>query len=194
MLDEKVKKIGAVKGGLEDKLNPYTAGILDNANEILNFNKYFKYNGKSQQQSNSEKAKRGKNNSSTLEPSTVMSITTSSVKSDVVRQIMDDGIFRIISLDLLRGRTFTNSFYIVDEAQNIRPEEIKTLLTRIGKDSKIILLGDPSQTDARGLNERYNGLTYASELLKDKPFCCQVGFNEDESVRSPFVKEILKLF
>lgn len=194
MLDEKVKKIGAVKGGLEDKLNPYTAGILDNANEILNFNKYFKYNGKSQQQSNSEKAKRGKNNSSTLEPSTVMSITTSSVKSDVVRQIMDDGIFRIISLDLLRGRTFTNSFYIVDEAQNIRPEEIKTLLTRIGKDSKIILLGDPSQTDARGLNERYNGLTYASELLKDKPFCCQVGFDEDESVRSPFVKEILKLF
>ncbi len=46
MLDEKVKKIGAVKGGLEDKLNPYTAGILDNVNEILNFNKYFKYKGK----------------------------------------------------------------------------------------------------------------------------------------------------
>ena len=71
-----------------------------------------------------------------------------------------------ISLDLLRGRTFTNAYYIVDEAQNIRPEEIKTLLTRIGKGSKVILSGDPSQTDAKGLNERYNGLTYASELLK----------------------------
>ena len=45
MLDEKVRKIGAVKGSLEEKLNPYTAGILDNANEILNFNKYFKYKG-----------------------------------------------------------------------------------------------------------------------------------------------------
>ena len=47
----------------------------------------------------------------------------------ILRDIMDDGVFRIISLDLLRGRTFTNAYYIVDEAQNIRPEEIKTLLT-----------------------------------------------------------------
>lgn len=201
MLDEKVKKIGAVKGGLEDKLNPYTAGILDNVNEILNFNKYFKYKGKS----SSEKSKRSRkksgnsvevlsSDSTPLASSVNSSANSSTSKSDVVREIMDDGLFRIISLDLLRGRTFTDSFYIVDEAQNIRPEEMKTILTRIGKGSKIILLGDPSQTDAKGLNERYNGLTYASELLKGKPFCCQVGFDEDESVRSSFVKEILKLF
>ena len=201
MLYEKVKKIGAVKGGLEDKLNPYTAGILDNVNEILNFNKYFKYKGKS----SSEKSKRSRkksgnsvevlsSDSTPLASSVNSSANSSTSKPDVVREIMDDGLFRIISLDLLRGRTFTDSFFIVDEAQNIRPEEMKTILTRIGKGSKIILLGDPSQTDAKGLNERYNGLTYASELLKGKPFCCQVGFDEDESVRSSFVKEILKLF
>lgn len=173
MLDEKVKKIGAVKGGLEDKLNPYTAGILDNVNEILNFNKYFKYKGRNI----SEKPKRSRKKSNTTTefttseflsetPSANCSTSASPSKPDTLREIMDDGLFRIISLDLLRGRTFTNSFYIVDEAQNIRPEEMKTILTRIGKGSKIILLGDPSQTDAKGLNERYNGLTYASELLK----------------------------
>ncbi len=203
MLDEKVKKIGAVKGGIEDKLNPYTAGILDNANEILNFNKYFKYKNKNQSiAAKSRKTKRKATNTesssseNTFLESTGNSNSTTSEhsKPDTLRDIMDDGLFRIISLDLLRGRTFTNSFYIVDEAQNIRPEEIKTLLTRIGTGSKIILLGDPSQTDAKGLNERYNGLTYASELLKGKPYCCQIGFDENESVRSPFVKEILKLF
>ncbi len=195
MLDEKVRKIGAVKGSLEEKLNPYTAGILDNANEILNFNKYFKYKGSIRNQNeDSKKQKRRNNNPELINTNPSASPTQSSLKPDVLRDIMDDGVFRIISLDLLRGRTFTNAYYIVDEAQNIRPEEIKTLLTRIGKGSKVILSGDPSQTDAKGLNERYNGLTYASELLKGKSFCYQIGFEEEESVRSPFVKEILKLF
>ncbi len=183
MLDEKVKKIGAVKGNLEDKLNPYTAGILDNANEILNRHKYLKYKPKKEEANNQRKNKNSSFQSE--EPS---------LPSDPLRNIMDAGLFRIVSLDLLRGRTLTQSFYIVDEAQNIRPEEMKTLLTRLGEGSKIVLLGDPSQTDAHGLNERYNGLTYASEKLKGKPFAWQIGFDEDESVRSPFVKEILKIF
>ena len=155
MLDEKVRKIGAVKGSLEEKLNPYTAGILDNANEILNFNKYFKYKGSIRNQNeDSKKQKRRNNNPELINTNPSASPTQSSLKPDVLRDIMDDGVFRIISLDLLRGRTFTNAYYIVDEAQNIRPEEIKTLLTRIGKGSKVILSGDPSQTDAKGLNER----------------------------------------
>lgn len=179
MLDEKVKKIGAVKGGLEDKLNPYTAGILDNANEILSFDKYLKYGKKSTNGKDDEKNKEE---------------NTSGEKEDSLRSIMDDGLFRIISLDLLRGRTFTKSYYIIDEAQNIRPEEMKTLLTRIGEGSKFILLGDPSQTDASGLNEQYNGLTYASEKLKGSPICAQITFDDDETVRSKAVKEILRIF
>jgi len=183
MLDEKVKKIGAVKGGLEEKLNPYTAGILDNANEIFAFNKYLKYHG----EQHFEQNKKGKGEKRDVEHVQVE-------EYDQLRAVMNDGLFRIVSLDLLRGRTFTNSFYIIDEAQNIRPDDMKTILTRLGQGSKMIFLGDPSETDAIGMNEQYNGLTYISEKFKGSELCAQITFDDNETVRSEAVKEALRIF
>lgn len=102
--------------------------------------------------------------------------------------LMERGILSIQPVETLRGASISNTIYIIDEAQNISPKTIKTIITRAGKDCKIVLLGDPSQVDVTGLDERCNGITYASEIWKDHPLAWQINFKEEESVRSPLAK------
>jgi PhoH-like ATPase len=73
--------------------------------------------------------------------------------------MMEKGKIDIAPLSFIRGRTFNNSFVIVDEAQNTTIHELKTIVTRIGKDSKIILLGDTDQIDTPYIDKRSNGLS-----------------------------------
>ena len=75
-------------------------------------------------------------------------------------------IIEIESLTFIRGRTFSDTFLIVDEAQNLTPHEAKTIISRVGKNSKIVLTGDPFQIDNPYLDERDNGLVYSSEKFK----------------------------
>lgn len=160
MVEDIAKKIGAVPGGIDEKLNPYVAGIMDNVNDIFNYHHYIK-----------------------------VEIPSDEEVKDPVRYILNSGKLKLVSLDLLRGRTFPNVCFIIDEAQNIRPSDMKTIATRIGEGSKFIFLGDPSQVDAPELNERYNGLTYLSEVFKGHPLCHQICFDRDnETVRSEFAK------
>lgn len=64
-----------------------------------------------------------------------------------LKELMGEGIIEIVPLSMMRGRTFNDSFIILDEAQNAVHCELKMLLTRIGQDSKMVLIGDPCQTD-----------------------------------------------
>lgn len=73
---------------------------------------------------------------------------------------------KIRSLNYMRGRTFLNRFIIIDEAQNLTPKQIKTLVTRAGPGSKIICLGDIKQIDTPYLTETTSGLTYAVDRFK----------------------------
>jgi PhoH-like ATPase len=66
----------------------------------------------------------------------------------------------------IRGRNLADMYLIIDEAQNLTPSEIKTILTRAGHNTKVILIGDPEQIDNPYLNRRNNGLTYAISRLK----------------------------
>lgn len=75
-------------------------------------------------------------------------------------------LMEIEGLTYIRGRTFHNSFIIIDEAQNLTPHEVKTIITRVGKNSKIILTGDIYQIDNPYVDERDNGLTFASERFR----------------------------
>ena len=66
----------------------------------------------------------------------------------------------------IRGRSIPKQFIIVDDAQNMTPHEIKTMISRVGVDSKIIFTGDPQQIDNNYLDENSNGLSFLVERIK----------------------------
>ena len=70
------------------------------------------------------------------------------------------------ALTYIRGRSIARQFVIVDEAQNLTPHEVKTIISRCGNDTKMILTGDPGQIDNPYLDKSSNGLSYAIEKLK----------------------------
>ena len=74
---------------------------------------------------------------------------------------------RIKSLNFMRGRTFLRKFIVIDEAQNLSPHQIKTLITRAGPGTKVVCLGNIAQIDTPYLTETTSGLTYAVDRFKD---------------------------
>jgi len=88
------------------------------------------------------------------------------------------------AMNFIRGRSITHTYLIIDEAQNLSPKQAKGIITRAGKGTKIILLGDPEQIDNPMLDERTNGLSYASEKMKGSPLCFQITMLADECERS----------
>lgn len=95
-------------------------------------------------------------------------ITTEPLKStkEKVDYLLNSDILEIEALTYIRGRSIPQQFMIVDEAQNLTPHEIKTIISRAGQDTKIVLTGDPEQIDNPYLDANSNGLTYTVERLK----------------------------
>ena len=109
------------------------------------------------------------------------------------QDLMETGILQITSLAYIRGRSIPNSYIIVDEAQNMSRNQIKTLVSRCGIGTKLIIMGDPDQIDTPKLSKKSNGLVYLSEKMKGSKFCAQITFDENECVRSPLAAEAIKL-
>lgn len=78
------------------------------------------------------------------------------------------GSIEVEALTYIRGRSIPKQFIIIDEAQNLTKHEVKTILTRVGEGSKIVLMGDPQQIDHPYLDEYNNGLTYVLEKFKEE--------------------------
>ena len=87
------------------------------------------------------------------------------------------------ALTYIRGRSIPNQFVIVDEAQNLTPHEVKTIVSRAGENTKMVLTGDPNQIDNPYLDASSNGLAYAVEKLKGQPLFGHVTLSKSE--RSP---------
>ena len=79
----------------------------------------------------------------------------------------EKGLIEIEALTYIRGRSIANAFIVIDEAQNLTAHEIKTILTRVGEGTKIVLTGDIEQIDNIYVNEMSSGLTHAVEKLKE---------------------------
>jgi len=86
----------------------------------------------------------------------------------------------ITPLTYIRGRSLSNIIFIVDEAQNLTPHEVKTIITRAGENSKIIFTGDVNQIDSPYLDEHSNGLTYIIDRLKGNPLFAHVTLEKGE--------------
>ena len=99
---------------------------------------------------------------------------------------------RIKSLNFMRGRTFLNKFVLIDEAQNLTPKQMKTLITRAGPGTKIVCLGNLAQIDTPYLTEGSSGLTYAVDRFKGWPHSGHVTLARGERSRlADFASEVL---
>lgn len=114
-------------------------------------------------------------------------------KTDNTFYYYEKGIIQMLPIGFFRGRTIVNTFIIIDETQNIHPDDIKSIVSRVGEGSKIIFLGDPTQIDNPKLDERYNGLVFLSEKMKGYPLAWQITLNDEESVRSELAKFAAKI-
>ena len=92
----------------------------------------------------------------------------------------DKGQIEVAPLSFIRGRTFNNAFLIVDESQNSTIHELKTIITRVGENSKIVLLGDIEQIDTPYIDSLSNGLTIVTEKFKDADIAGHVTLRKGE--------------
>ena len=97
----------------------------------------------------------------------------------------------IEAVQLLRGRSILDTFYIIDECQNLTPHEIKTIITRAGENTKIILCGDINQIDTPYLDKHNNGLSFVIERFKGSDLFTHIHL--PKSVRSSLAKMADKL-
>lgn len=134
-----------------------------------------------------------KDNLSILVNETSNKIRSSKEPYEDGQYFFERGIVQIQAIGFLRGRSIVDTFFIIDETQNIEPDTIKSIVTRAGEGSKFVFLGDPTQIDNPNLTERYNGLVYLSEKMKGNAMCAQVSLKEDESVRSQLAREAAKI-
>jgi PhoH-like ATPase len=101
-------------------------------------------------------------------------------KYRAIEEMRAQGKITICPLAYIRGRSLSNVIFIVDEAQNLTPHEVKTIITRAGENSKIILTGDVRQIDTPYLDEQSNGMSYVIDRLKGRDLFCHVTLDKGE--------------
>ncbi len=160
------RDIGFLPGTLEEKMNPWLQPYYD-ALEVLIPSKEPKepqFENKRQRTKIKEK-----------EPT-----TPGKGPQKPYEKLLDSGLVEIEALCFIRGRSISNRFFILDEAQQLTPHEVKTVITRISEGSKIVLIGDPAQIDNPYVDSRSNGLVYCSNRMKDQGIAAHVILTKGE--------------
>ena len=140
------RDIGFLPGTLQEKMEPWISPVRDNLEFLLGTSL-----GKKAY------ARRKKSEDS----------TTGSFKDPYLDLMQQKGLIEIEAISFIRGRSIPNAFMIIDEAQNLSMHELKTIVTRAGENTKIVLTGDIEQIDNVHVDTFTNGLTYAVEKFKE---------------------------
>jgi len=101
-------------------------------------------------------------------------------KVKVLEEMEESGELSITALAFIRGRSLSNVMFIIDEAQNLSPHEVKTIITRAGEGTKVVFTGDINQIDTPYMDEESNGLTYLIDRLKGHPLFASVRLEKGE--------------
>ena len=134
--------IGYLPGDIHEKLGPWMQPIFDNLEVIVN-------TPKDQVKDNSPASRYAS-----------------------YQYLIDSGLLQIEALTYIRGRSLPRRYFIVDEAQNLRPLDVKTIVTRCGEGTKLIFTGDLDQIDTPYLDDASNGLAYLiSRFINEENFC-----------------------
>ncbi|MGA0846909.1 MAG: PhoH family protein, partial [Luteolibacter sp.] len=94
--------------------------------------------------------------------------------------LIERGVLEIEALCYIRGRSIPNRFFVLDEAQQLTPQEAKTIVTRMSRNSKLVMVGDPAQIDNPYVDSRSNGLVYTRKRLKGQSFVAHVALSRGE--------------
>lgn len=157
--------LGYLPGDIDDKVSPYINGVQNNLMEIF------------------------RNNGNLITKGTKNKETVSRKEcKDCVNELFNRERIDIQAIGFLRGSSIADTFYFLDEVQNVKPEIMKDIITRLARGSKLVLAGDPTQVNTPGLNERRNGLVYASEKFKDIARCWQIELDSNKTIRSELAK------
>lgn len=148
--------IGYLPGDKEEKMRPWMSPIYDNLEFIFG-------QGKDAKKDKGDHEKPKTNNVDTM-----------------IHYFKEKGQLELEALTYIRGRTMPRQYIIVDEAQNLTPHEVKTILTRAGEGTKVVLTGDPYQIDHPYLDSNSNGLTYVVEKFKGVKLAGHVTFIKGE--------------
>jgi PhoH-like ATPase len=97
-----------------------------------------------------------------------------------IKELLEDGKIVITPLSYIRGRSIVKVFFIVDEAQNLTPHEVKTIITRAGEGTKLIFTGDVHQIDHPYLDSQSNGLSYLIEKMKGQKLYAHINLEKGE--------------
>ncbi len=114
------------------------------------------------------------------------------IPTDKLLEYIETGVIEIAPLAFMRGRTLDKAFVILDEAQNTSVNQIKMFLTRMGRDAKFVITGDPTQVDLP--KNQKSGLIVALNLLKDIEGIEIVELNTNDVIRHRLVKKIIEAF
>ena len=144
------KEIGFLPGDLDEKMGPWMQPIIDNLDFLL---------------SGGEAAGRGSSNRAPRSNWT---------------DLKGMGLLDVEAISYIRGRSIPRQFMVVDEAQNLTPHEVKTIVTRVGEGTKIVLTGDPYQIDNPYVDAESNGLTWLVERFKGQPLAGHVTLQRGE--------------
>jgi phosphate starvation-inducible PhoH-like protein len=111
---------------------------------------------------------------------------------DQASKLVERGIIEVAPLAFMRGRTLNDSFVILDEAQNTKPEQMKMFLTRMGFGSKVVITGDITQVDLP--DGKISGLIQIKDILKRIQRIKMVYFSDKDVIRHPLVQDIIKAY
>jgi PhoH-like ATPase len=155
--------IGFLPGDKQEKLRPWMQPIFDNI-------EYLFHNGYDAKEGKGKAAGKGGREA---EEDRAKSLR-------IVEHLIERGVLEMDPLTYIRGRSIPRQFIICDEAQNLSPQMIKTIVTRIGEGSKVVFTGDPDQIDHPYLDASSNGLTYLVERFKAEGIAGHVTLSKGE--------------
>jgi PhoH-like ATPase len=177
------KDIGFLPGTLEEKMKPWLQPYHD-ALEVLIPSKPPKDPQFASKKVSKKNKKRDDYNAAlTAVPHSHASQNGGHGNAGLVKpyeRLLKSGLVEIEALAFIRGRSIARRFFILDEAQQLTPHEVKTVITRISEGSKIVLIGDPAQIDNPYVDARSNGLVYCHDRMKGQSIHAHVKLTKGE--------------
>jgi PhoH-like ATPase len=164
------RDIGFLPGRVEEKMEPWVQPAYDALEQLL---------AKPRKPEQFEKKKQsGRKTQSPPQPS--LSGAAPGKTARPYDPLIQAGLLEIEAITHIRGRSIPRAVFIVDEAQQLTPHEAKTLVTRMGKGSKIIMIGDLGQIDNPYVDAHTNGLVFTRNRLQGQPFMAHVNLFKGE--------------